>query len=304
MFLKGMMDSMSNAEIIMQYCKAVNKPITAKQIIDACFPGKTQPYINPTINSLVQDKKLVCNDNVRPYTVRLPMDGEDILEPRDYSRVSRSARPVMWNGSAASSFIKFTEEELDETARRVKSDLRYGEEAEIISSCFNKFPENEDSDIIAMKIALIDMTNSTNLNKHLGKIHLIRLIDKIKKCNFDERVAISDISLVGELAKNEINLFSFFSKYCLYHNYYVCKKDDFVIFDGIMQKYVGKFISQYEYRGKLYSSSQIKNCIERMRLTYDYEGYLALIDTILNNNGIQSEGRHRKFDWFVWYNNR
>jgi hypothetical protein len=76
----------------------------------------------------------------------------------------------------------------------------------------------------AMKIALIDMTNSTNLNKHLSKIYLTRLIEKIKSCNFDERVAKGDISLVGELAKNEISLFSFFSKYCLYLNYYVKHK--------------------------------------------------------------------------------
>jgi hypothetical protein len=155
-----------------------------------------------------------------------------------------------------------------------------------------------------MKIALIDMTNSTNLNKHLSKIYLTRLIDKIMNCEFDRRVAVGDVTLIGELAKNEINLFSFFSKYCLYHNYYVYERDDFAIFDGVMQNHVGEFISHYEYKEKLYRSSQIKNCIEKMRLTYDYEGYLKLIDTILENNNIQIKGKRRKFDWFVWYNNR
>ena len=93
-------------------------------------------------------------------------------------------------------FIRFTEEELDETARRVNNDPRYGEEASIINSCLDKFPQNVDKDIIAMKIALIDMTNSTNLNKHLGKIYLTRLTEKIMSCNFDERVAKGVISLV------------------------------------------------------------------------------------------------------------
>jgi hypothetical protein len=278
-------------------------PVTAKQIIDACFPGKPQPYINSTINVLVQNKKLMRNDEVRPYTVRIPIDGEVVPEPRDYSRTGRSMSTKM-RSVIELPFIRFTEEELDETARRVNNDPRYGEEASIINSCLDKFPQNVDKDIIAMKIALIDMTNSTNLNKHLGKIYLTRLTEKIMSCNFDERVAKGDISLVGELAKNEINLFSFFSKYCLYHNYYVYKNDDYVIFDGVMQNHVGQFLSHYEYKGKIYRASQIKNCIEKMRQTYDYEGYLALIDSILEQNNIHSKGKHRKFDWFVWYNNR
>jgi hypothetical protein len=41
----------------MQYCRMVNMPVTAKQILDARFPGKPQPYINSTINDLVQNKK-------------------------------------------------------------------------------------------------------------------------------------------------------------------------------------------------------------------------------------------------------
>jgi hypothetical protein len=298
-----MYSQMSNSEIIMRYCKTTSKPLTAKQIIEACFPGKPQPYINSTINTLVQSKELVRDDSVRPYTVRLPIDGEDIPEPRDYSKSSRGVPPSKWSGETKS-VIRFTEDELEETARRVSSDPRYGEEAAIINSCFNKFPNNNDGDIIAMKIALIDMTNSTNLNKHLGKIYLTRLIEKIKNCGFDKRVAIGDVSLISELAKNENNLFSFFSKYCLYHNYYVYQRDDFAIFDGVMKNHIGGFISHYNYKGKIYRSQQIHNCIEKMRLTYDYDGYLALVDTILNSNNIQCENKRRKFDWFVWYNNR
>ncbi len=193
---------------------------------------------------------------------------------------------------------------MEDTARCIERDLRYGEEAKIISNCFNAFPKNEDSNVIAMKIALIDMTNSTNLNKHLSRIYLTELIEKIKSCNFDERVVAGDVSLVSELARNEINLFSFFSKYCLYHNYYVYERDDYVIFDGVMKNHIGSYLSYYVYMGKIYRSSQIKNAIELMRITYDYKGYLALIDTILSLNNIQGKGKHRKFDWFVWYNNR
>jgi len=294
---------MSNAEIIMQYCKKAGKPITARQIIDACFPGKPQPYINSTINSLVQNKALIRNDEVRPYTIRIPMEGESVPEPKDYTKGSRTTRLTALENDTKPA-IEFTEEELEETARRVNADPRYGEEATIISSCFKKFPENKDGDIIALKIALIDMTNSTNLNKHLSKIYLTRLIEKIKRCDFDKRVAMGDASLIAELAKNEINLFSFFSKYCLYHNYYVHQSDDFAIFDGVMQNHVGGFVSHYNYKGQVYTGAKLHNCIEKMRVTYDYEGYLSLIDAILERNNITIKGKRRKFDWFVWYNNR
>ena len=69
-------------------------------------------------------------------------------------------------------------------------------------------------------------------------------------------MAKGGISLVGELAKNKINLFSFFSKYCLYHNYYVYQNDDYVIFNSVMQNNVGQFLSLYEYKGKIYKASQ------------------------------------------------
>ena len=287
----------------MQYCKYTNKPITAKQIINACFPGKPQPYINSTINNLVQNKLLIRNDEVRPYTVRIPLDGESIPEPQDYSKGGKAIQLTACENDAMPA-IEFTEGELEETAQRVNNDPRYGEEAAIISSCFRKFPENKDGDVIALKIALIDMTNSTNLNKHLSKIYLTSLIEKIKACDFDKRVATGDASLIAELAKNEINLFSFFSKYCLYHNYYVYQNDDFAIFDGVMKNHVGGFVSHYEYRGQVYIGAKIRNCIEKMRVTYDYEGYLSLIDTILERNNINIKGKRRKFDWFVWYNNR
>ena len=127
---------MSNAETIMQYCRRVNMPVTAKQILDARFPGKPQPYINSTINDLVQNKKLVRNDEVRPYTVRLPMDGEVIPEPKDYSRSNRSVPTKTWSGIEVPC-TRFTKEELDETAKRVNRDPRYGEEGAIINSCLN-----------------------------------------------------------------------------------------------------------------------------------------------------------------------
>jgi hypothetical protein len=295
--------SKTNANAIMIFCKEADKPVTARQILDACFPGKTQPYINETINRLVQAKELIRDDSGRSYTVRLPREGEEIPEPRDYSRASIGTQSSVLNAFTMQT-MKITEDELEKTARLVKSDPRYGEEAATIASCFNKFPKNVDSDIIAMKIALIDMTNSTNLSKHLSKVYLSRIVSKIMNSNFDERIKVGDASLVSELARNEVNLFSFFSKYCLYHNYYVHKRDDYAIFDVVIKQHIGKFIAYYEYNGKTYRQPQLHRCVDEMRQTYDYEGFLLLIDTILDANDINCCDKRRKLDWYVWYTYR
>ncbi len=55
---------------IYEYCKQQGRPLTAKQIVEALYPGKSQPYVNSHINSLVDEDKLERDDSVSPYQVR------------------------------------------------------------------------------------------------------------------------------------------------------------------------------------------------------------------------------------------
>ena len=87
---------MTNAEIILNYCESVDRPVYVKEILSAEFPGKQQPYINGTINGLVKSKKLIREG--RPYTVRLPINGEDIPEPYDYSRKNHFSQNTKLRG--------------------------------------------------------------------------------------------------------------------------------------------------------------------------------------------------------------
>lgn len=200
-----------------------------------------------------------------------------------------------------------TNENLEDAYKKVIADSRYGFEGEIIEKTLQKFPSNIDEGIIAMKIALIDMTNSTNLNKHLGKIKLNNIIKKIKTINFDERVKLGDETLIDELSawsKNEgVNLFSFFSKYCLYHNYYCYKKDDFVIYDSVLRDNLINFITPAEY-GRLTSYPLHKNFCDKLRNECNYSDYKIIIDFILLKNNITVSYKRRKFDLYVWYLNR
>lgn len=45
----------------------------------------------------------------------------------------------------------------------------YGPENELITRCLQKFPMNTDSDVVAMKVGLIDITNSPTYHSIIVK---------------------------------------------------------------------------------------------------------------------------------------
>ena len=117
-------------------------------------------------------------------------------------------------------------------------------------------------------------------------------------CNitdFDERVKNGDPTLVNELAKTNgnINLFSFASKYCTYHNVAVYKNDDYSIYDGIVAKHLPK-----------YSENLTKRRIEQWRNNLDYSSLVNCITEILDKNNIHIDFRRRKLDYYLWYTYR
>lgn len=208
-------------------------------------------------------------------------------------------------------------------------------EGNAFNEAFKNFPLNKNPEIVAMKIALVDMTNSTNLGRILGNKdyyqgdkHIIRevftLSDLIRKIisieNFDERVKQGDITLVSELTKwskdRGANLMSFFSKYCLYHNYCTYGKDDYSIYDSVLQQNLGGYLIPEEFK-QLFPNITINesfdtakfvaNQIIKMKEACDYEAYWNLIDKILTLKNIsdkQVRFKRRKLDHFVWYLNR
>lgn len=200
---------------------------------------------------------------------------------------------------------------------------------------FRNFPLNKEPEVVAMKIALVDMTNSTNLSRILGNKNytqngkqivreVFTLSDLIKKiisiADFDERVERGDIALVSELTKwgdeRGANLMSFFSKYCLYHNNCIYQKDDYSIYDSVLQNYLGDYLSPEDFRqlfpqAKLRANQTIRQAVAsrigKMKDACDYEAYWKLIDDILKLKKIsdqQVKFKRRKLDHLVWYSNR
>lgn len=197
----------------------------------------------------------------------------------------------------------FGRKELEKYHEEVLNDEKYGAEYRLIKNIFKAHPCNNDINTIAMKAAVIDVTNSTHLSLHKKNISLVNLATVI--CNiedFDEKLKNGDPKLVEEIAGNckekfDVNLFSFASKYCHYHNLFVYGKDDYPIFDNLVSENLHKFSPHCK-----------KTEPVNWRKNIDYISFKKHIDEILTAHGITPEDTEKKprtkFDHFVWKSSR
>lgn len=185
---------------------------------------------------------------------------------------------------------------LEKYNQLVENDPGYGTDGKIIHNVLSAYPLNSNREIVALKICLIDVTNSTHLGTHRSRISIDELAKIIMDIpNFDERLSCGDPRLINELAKSngKINLFSFASKYCLYHNKEVYGRDDYSIFDSVVAETLPHYV---------HGLSAAK--IDSWRSNFDYKAFADCIQMILDEYGIDIPNRRRKFDLFLWYANR
>jgi len=107
---------------------------------------------------------------------------------------------------------EITNETIEEAGRIVAETDNYGPEMEMITRCLRRFPDNTDPDIVAMKVGLIDITNSAHLSQHKSKISMVELSNIIASIlDIDARIKAGDPEVVNQIAKSngKINLFSF-----------------------------------------------------------------------------------------------
>ncbi|MEC1722205.1 hypothetical protein [Schinkia azotoformans] len=193
-------------------------------------------------------------------------------------------------------YLPITEENIEEQHKFVEASSNYGKEGLIIHDVLNAFPLHNDLNTIAMKIAVIDVTNSTHLSQYKSKLSLYDLAKVILEIpNFDERLAKGDPELVNIIARNigAVNMFSFASKYCTYHNVEVYRRDDYSIFDGIVKNTLPYYIPGLTV-----------NKIDKWRVNLDYKSFNECVGNLLDEHNIHIPFRRRKFDHFLWYANR
>lgn len=189
--------------------------------------------------------------------------------------------------------IVLRSKDLHEAHNDVLSDDKYGKEYQLIEDVLKKYPNNKTIEDVACKIAVIDFTNSTNLRQN--KINLYTLAKIITNIDFDAKVARGDASLVSDIiSKCPVKLYSFASKYCCYHNTFLYNRDDYSIYDSVVEKHLPEYATE-----KLPASKWRKN--------FNYKTFNQYIGDLLDEYGITAATepqRRRLFDHYVWYKNR
>ena len=192
--------------------------------------------------------------------------------------------------------------------KTVAQDPKYGKEQEIIEQVIRRYPLNTDMVQIAMKVAVIDLTNSTQLSNYKSRISLYDICQIVLSIDkFDERLAKGDPDLVKAIALGSknfggkdrgVNLFSFASKYCCYHNIYQYGRDDYSIFDNV--------VSDVLYQYSTEKNPLKKRQPEKWRQNIQYKEYNDYIGALLDEYGITNneQGRRRMFDHFLWFANK
>lgn len=260
--------------------------MTQGALAEAIYGDKNHgPNIYAALMGLV-NKGIVIRTGSNPYYYSL--SGVEVVIPEKPIQTNKGYRDV--------SDDLITNDSVDEAEALVQGTDNYGPEMELIYRCLKKFPENTDPDLVAMKVGLIDITNSTHLSQHKSRISMVELANIIASIpNIDARIQAGDPEVVNKIARSngKINLFSFASKYCCYHNRNLYGRDDYCILDAVLKEYLPRYFNDIK-----------KNQIQKWQNNYQYKEYNDYITRKLDELGITVEHRKRKFDHFIWYKNR
>ena len=276
---------MSQKETIVNLLKT-NGTMTQGALVEAIYGYENHgPNIYATLIGLVKNGAVLRTGSNPSY---YSLSGTEIIIPEKSQKSTKGYRDV--SGDI------ITNEAMEEAETLVQGTDNYGPENELITRCLRKFPKNSDPDIVAMKVGLIDITNSTHLSQHKSKISMVELANIIAAIPYiDERIADGDPEVVNEIARSngKINLFSFASKYCCYHNRNLYGRDDYSILDTVLKEYLPRYFDDIT-----------KGQIQKWQDSFNYKAYNDYITKKLDECGITVNHRKRKFDHFVWYKNR
>ena len=209
-----------------------------------------------------------------------------------------------------------TQASINDVEDEISNHPSYGVDDRLVANILKEYPSNTDVNIVAMKIALIDVTNSTHLSQHKSKVSIDKLAKHIVGIeDFDCRVKQGDLTLVKDIIdfSGDINLFSFASKYCNLHNRHLYNGDSYPKYDGIVAASLPVYYEQFEVNhisftlnGKKYEFGQLTSThLNNIRKEMDYPAFVKIIDCLIDKLGLSNEPNIKaKLDHFIWYTNR
>jgi hypothetical protein len=206
--------------------------------VKALFPGKQQPYVNSLITQLVNEKKLIREDT-RPYTVHVPMEGEDIPQPLDYSRGPQQCR-------RKNNFLyvpRPSAAEVNKYLAKWDTLEHYILQEHALNKLFlETYTKNTQIEDVLIKVAALNDFYSTQI------FSVYPVAKQIVSLNIDNRLLAGDYSLVEDIANVRMesgenkHFYSFATKYCSHH-----QPDKFAIFDSYVEKVLKYFRNEDNY---------------------------------------------------------
>ena len=208
-----------------------------------------------------------------------------------YINKNQNALIGLENGKSKENLAK-----IYEIHKKVEKSPIYGAGIRLLSYIINTKKLNTDLIDINDKIVIIDALNSTNLQTQKSAVENIANI--IKKCaNFDALLKNGDkkaVEIIALANKNERINFSFATKYCAYHSYYLYD-DKFSIYDNIVSEILPHYATPFKI--KITSAK-----LDEMRKKCDYRAFDEIIKEVLDGYGLRKEQQiRRKFDHFLWW---
>ena len=198
-----------------------------------------------------------------------------------------------------SGYLSATVKNIEKVEDSVQKDSVYGAKANgfELKRYLGLHQTNTDRDAVIHKILLIDYTNSTNLRLYRKKgTSVFSLADQIvAHCKeLDQMIQSGDPEAVRLIAGfGTVNLFSFATKYCCYHNTLCYGRDDYSIYDNIVADVIPSYLDIRRFY------------ISQCRAKKEYLEYKRIIDTLITVHGLQAVPQiRRKMDHFLWFSNR
>lgn len=261
-------------DTIYNFCKIQNRPLTGREIVDCLYPGKLQPYVNSYITQLVYEKKLVRDDSVKPYTVRLPIDNEDIVV-HNYSRTVNDSKPRTKANESKRKAVRTDicrpcEEEVEKYLVSWQGLENYTMQEKALDKLFfHTYPNNNNIEDILVKVATLNDFYSTNIfSGYAVAKHILKL-------NIDERLESGDDTLVNEIAEIKMNdgktknFYSFATKYCSHHKPY-----DYAIYDSYVDKVLRYFRNVDCFSD--FEDMDLKNYVTFRKILTDFQEFYGL----------------------------
>lgn len=200
-------------------------------------------------------------------------------------------------------YLPLTIENINEQERKVHADEKYGDEGngKLLKDFFYYNHNNDNYTIVLNKVILIDYTNSTQLQQHKSLFTVYTLARAIMSIpNLDERIENGDPSVVDEIAVlTPINLFSFASKFCFYHN-----REKYSIFDRVVTDTIPQYLDVTKsYLRECKNDKKDKDKTKEKKKSY--KDYRDVIDKLIKAYNLESEPDIRqKLDHFLWFPNK